>query len=129
MAINQTGIKPALQITIAPLVRLKENFIATMNIAGAPQAAQDSFFESFESLFELQASAFNLYDLYVADNDIKHWLAYDREDKIAPYAYLQEFLATQPGILTQQYEGVGHERIIKDAGLIEQVLELVKTIK
>jgi pimeloyl-ACP methyl ester carboxylesterase len=129
MAINQTGIKPALQITIAPLVRLKENFIATMTTAGAPQAAQDSFLESFESLFKLSASDFNLYDLYVADDHIKHWLAYDREDKIAPYTYLQEFLSTQPEILTQEYEGVGHERIIKDTGLIEQVVGLVKTLK
>jgi pimeloyl-ACP methyl ester carboxylesterase len=129
MAIKQTVIKPALQISIAPLVRLKENFITTMTIAGASQTAQDDFFEDFESLLELQASTFNFYDLYVADSSVKHWLAYDREDKIAPYAYLQEFLVAQPEILTQEYEGVGHERIIKDKGLIEQVVGLVKTLK
>lgn len=129
MAINETGVKPSLQISIAPLVRLKENFIATMTSAGASQAAQDSFFKDFEALFEVHASDFNLYDLYVAHGDIKHWLAYDREDKIAPYTYLQEFLNAEPAIQTQEYESVGHERIIKDAGLIEQVLGLVKEVQ
>jgi len=127
IAIKSTSVKPALQISIAPLVRLKENFIATMTIAGATELAQDSFFESFESLFKLHASDFNLHELYVADDHVKHWLAYDREDKIAPYAYLREFLTAQPGIQTQEYESVGHERIIKDAGLIAQVVGLVKT--
>ncbi|MEN0052589.1 MAG: alpha/beta hydrolase [Mucilaginibacter sp.] len=126
MALKQTESKPLLQISIAPLIRLKENFIATMTSAEASQAAQDTFFENFESLFELQASMFNLNGLYAADNNIEHWLAYDREDKIAPYTYLQEFLVSQPGIQTREYEGVGHERIIKDAELIEQVVGLVR---
>jgi pimeloyl-ACP methyl ester carboxylesterase len=129
MAINNTGNKPSLLVSIAPLVRLKENFIATMMFAGAPQAAQDHFFESFQSLFKTQASDFDLNELYEDDNAVKHWLAYDPEDKIAPYAYLQEFLTAHPAIITQQYEAVGHERIIKNTELIEVILELMKLVK
>jgi hypothetical protein len=47
IAINETNIKPALQISIAPLIKLKENFKATMNAAEVPVSAQEKFFESF----------------------------------------------------------------------------------
>ncbi|WP_183566565.1 alpha/beta fold hydrolase [Mucilaginibacter sp. SP1R1] len=128
LAINNTAVKPSLLISIAPLVRLKENFIASMEAAGTLQIAQDQFFENFESLFEMQAAHFNLSDLYPDNAAVKHWLAYDKEDKTAPYAYLQEFLSTHPEILIKECEAVGHERIIKDAGMLEDILTLVRQV-
>lgn len=126
IAIDQTGIKLGLLISIAPLIRLKENFIATMNAAEVSPEAQVRFFESFESLFNVAASYFNLTDLYKDDVAVKHWLAHDHEDKIAPYPYLQEFLNAHPDILTKAYMAVGHERIIKDTSVIEDILRLIK---
>lgn len=128
IAINSLGIKPSLLISIAPLVRLRENFIATMTAADVPVADQDKFFEAFKLLVEVPASHFNLRGLYPDDSAAKHLLVYDREDKTAPYNYLQEFLSNHPQILTKEYEGVGHERIIKDAGLIEDIVKAVKTV-
>lgn len=126
MAISETAIKPSLLINITPMVRLKENFTATMTFAEVPQAAQFRFFESFESLFKVPVSYFKLTDLYAGDAAVKHWLAYDAGDKVAPFEYLQEFLTTHPLVLSKEYAATGHERIIKDAGLIEDIVELVK---
>jgi pimeloyl-ACP methyl ester carboxylesterase len=128
IAINETGIKPALQISIAPLVKLKENFIATMDAVTIPKPAQDKFFETFEELFAMQAAGFNLIDLYKDDAANKHWLAFDREDKISPYPFLEEFLILHPDIITKEYTGLGHERIIKDAGVVADVVRLVSAI-
>ncbi|MEN0053919.1 MAG: alpha/beta hydrolase [Mucilaginibacter sp.] len=128
IAINATMIKPSLLISIAPLIMLKENFIATMRLAKVPKKAQDRFFESFQSLFETEASDFNLNKLYKDGAAVKHWLAYDPEDIIAPYNYLEGFLTAHPDILTQEYQDVGHERIIKNPELIAAILELVKLI-
>jgi hypothetical protein len=128
IAINETGIKPVLQISIAPLVKLKENFIATMDMVAIPKPAQDKFFETFEELFEMQASGFNLIDLYKDGATNKHWLAFDREDKIAPYPFLEEFLALHPDIIIKEYTGLGHERIIKDAGVVADIVKLVSAI-
>jgi pimeloyl-ACP methyl ester carboxylesterase len=128
IAINETGIKPALQISIAPLIRLKENFIQTMDSVGIPTKTQLGFFEAFEDLFDMQAAAFNLFDLYKDGAAAGHWLAFDREDKISPYVYLNEFLALHPDIATQEYTGLGHERIIKDAGAVGDVAELVRRV-
>lgn len=128
IVINSTGIKPSLLISIAPLVRLRENFIATMTAADVPVAAQDKFFEAFKLLVEVPASHFNLPGLYPDNASAKHLLVYDREDKTAPYSYLQEFLSNHPEILTKEYEGVGHERIIKDARLIEDIVEATRQI-
>ncbi|MDN5287246.1 MAG: alpha/beta fold hydrolase [Mucilaginibacter sp.] len=126
VALKETGVKPPLLITITPMVRLKENFISTMTAAEVPQAAQDKFFESFESLFGMQTSTFNLNDLYASTFPHKHWVAFDRDDKIAPNIYLQGFLKAYPNILSKEFDGVGHERIIKDQRVIADILELVR---
>lgn len=128
IVINSTNIKPSLLISIAPLVRLRENFIATMAAADVPVAAQDKFFEAFKLLVEVPASYFNLPGLYPDDAAVKHLLVYDKEDKTAPYSYLQKFLSNHPEILIKEYEAVGHERIIKDTGLIQDIVEAVKRV-
>jgi hypothetical protein len=128
IAMNESGIKPALQISIAPLIKLKENFIATMDSVETPAPAKEKFFEAFETLFELKASDFNLNDLYKDSPAIKHWVAFDKDDKISPYNYLQEFLNAHPDILTKEYVGLGHERIIKDTGLVGDIVGLVREL-
>ncbi|SEP18255.1 alpha/beta hydrolase [Mucilaginibacter sp. OK283] len=127
IAINETNIKPALQISIAPLIKLKENFKATMNAAEVPVSAQEKFFESFRELFELDASYFDINTKHIT-GALKHWLAFDKEDKVSPYDYLQEFLTFNPDIVTHEYLGLGHERIVKDAGVVADIVELVTGI-
>lgn len=126
MATQETGTKPNLLISIAPMVRLKENFIATMTNADVPKTAQDKFFENFETIFGMPTSQFNLSEMYTPGTAAKHWLAYDPEDKVTPFAYLQELLTAWPAISTKEYEATGHERIIKDTRLIADILKLVR---
>jgi pimeloyl-ACP methyl ester carboxylesterase len=124
-AIKETGIKPALLISITPLINLKENFIASLNAADVVQGLQDRFFVDFEGLFEMDASGFTLNNLYPADAITRHWLAYDPEDKIAPFVFLESFLAAHPEIETKVYEERGHERIIKDDNVIADIVNLI----
>jgi hypothetical protein len=126
IAIQQTSINPSLLINITPMVNLRENFIMTMSSADVPKAAQDRFFESFNQIFDVPTSYFNLADIYREGVAVKHWLAYDKDDKMTPFAYMQELLNRHPGITSKEYPGATHERIIKDPRLIEDVLELVK---
>lgn len=125
IAIKETGIKPALLISIAPLINLKENFIASLNAADVAQGLQDKFFVDFENLFEMDALDFTLDNLYPADAITRHWLAYDPEDKIAPFAFLESFLTAHPEIETKVYESPGHERIIKDDSVIADIVNLI----
>ena len=124
MAVQETDSKPALIISITPLIRLKENFEASMTAADVSREDQDSFLRSFEVHFHAPASKYNLKELY--DFTGKHWLAYDELDAISPYTFMEEFINTHPNIDTHNYEGVGHERIIKSPELIDNVVELVK---
>jgi len=128
IAINETVIKPTLQISIAPLIKLKENFRATMNAAEAPIPAQEKFFESFKELFGMDATYFDIDGKYIGGTALKHWLAFDREDKVSPYDYLREFLSVNPEIVPQEYFSLGHERIIKDAGVVADIVGLVRGI-
>jgi hypothetical protein len=128
IAINGTGIKPKLQISIAPLIKLKENFKATMNAAEVPASAQEKFFESFKELFGIDASYFDIDDAYIGEGSEKHWLAFDREDRVSPYNYLQEFLTCNPQIVVHEYTGLGHERIVKDAGVVGDIAGLLQEL-
>ncbi|UOE47556.1 alpha/beta hydrolase [Mucilaginibacter sp. SMC90] len=125
MAIKETGVKPDLLISIAPLTNLKENFIASLNAADVAQAEQDKFFADFEEKFDMNASGFTLNNLYPAGSISRHWLAYDPEDKIAPLNFLESFLMAHPEIETKVYEGRGHERIIKDEAVIADIINLI----
>ena len=125
MAIREMGITPSLLVSLTPLVRLKENFEASMNAAGVQQPAQDEFLETFEKLFGYPASWYNLNQQYLFDTEPNHWLAYDNADAVAPYPYLQEFLNAHPSINAKHYEGTGHERILKSP---EMIADLVKEV-
>jgi pimeloyl-ACP methyl ester carboxylesterase len=127
IALKETGLVPALLISLTPLVRLKENFEASMNVAGVPLQAQENFFKSFEKLFNKPASYYNLIEWYTFDGPLKHWLAYDKNDLTSPYKFLEEFLNVNPYIDSKNYSDAGHERILKSPEMINDLVNEVKT--
>jgi hypothetical protein len=126
IALSEMKITPSLLISIAPLIRLKENFEYSMSTVGVSQVAQDNFLKSFEEKFNKPASFYNLIDWYTLDKEVKYWLAYDENDQISTYNYLKEFLDANQSIVSLKYEGIGHERIIKSAQVINDLVEVVK---
>jgi len=125
-AVEEMNFTPALLVSITPLVRLKENFEASMTLAEVGKPAQAAFLQSFEQLFVKPAAYYNLNDRYTFDAGLNHWLAYDPVDAVSPFAYLEEFLSTRPFIKTAAYDGAGHERILKSADMIADLVGEVK---
>jgi pimeloyl-ACP methyl ester carboxylesterase len=125
-ALDELNYSPALLVCITPLVRLKENFETSMNLAEVGKPAQAVFLKSFEELFNKPAAYYNLNDRYAFDARTNHWLAFDHTDAISPYVYLEEFLSRRPFIRTTAYDGTGHERILKSAEMIADLLGEVK---
>jgi pimeloyl-ACP methyl ester carboxylesterase len=121
IALQVLGITPDLLISIAPLIRLKENFEQSLNSVNINAQHQDIFFANFAKEFPVPASHFNLTELYSLRPDINHFLAYDPEDHISPYPYLKEFLDKNPAINAKSFEGVGHYKILKSLDVIEDV--------
>lgn len=126
IAIKEMGITPSLLISLTPLIRLKENFEASMHAADVPQAARDKFLADFENKFGKPASYYDLKDWYPADAPFKHLLAYDRHDPVSVYSYMEDFLNANLSIMHREYEGVGHERIIKSATVISDIVARIK---
>jgi len=124
IAIRETRIKPSLLISLTPLIRLKENFEASMVAADVSTQARVAFLKSFENHFGGKADQFNLHDLY--DFNGKHWLAYDKQDLISPYAFMEQFLNANPLVESHNYEGIGHDKIIKSPEVINDVVNQVK---
>lgn len=125
IAIQELGMQPAQLISIAPLIRLKENFeqsLESVNIAAADQAI---FFKNFATEFPVPASHFNLTSLYQLNADINHFLAFDPEDHISPYPFLQDFLARNPAIVVKSFSDVGHYKILKSIDVIEDIVQLI----
>ncbi|MDB5000048.1 MAG: alpha/beta hydrolase [Mucilaginibacter sp.] len=122
MALNELNIIPSLLISLTPFILLQENFIKTMTAAGVPANAQEAFLQDFNDHYGVPASYYNMPDMYKFDGQLNHWLAYDEHDMILPYSYLKDFLASHPIIRSHNYDNAGHERIIKSAQVISDLV-------
>lgn len=128
IALQALGLKPHLLISIAPLIRLKENFGQSLDSVNIGTKDQDVFFSNFNKEFSVPADHFNLTELYQLSPDLDHLLAYDPADHIAPYAYLKEFLDKNPTIKAKSFEGIGHYKILKSADIIEDIVQRISAI-
>jgi hypothetical protein len=126
ITINETGINPKLLVSLTPLVHLKENFKATMDANEVPAEAQEVFYTDFRRVFNDKFANFTLDARYQHDANLNHWIAYDEDDRIAPYQYLQAFLSTRNFIKTKAYNGAGHDKILIDPAMLTDVVEMVK---
>ncbi|MDB5287091.1 MAG: alpha/beta hydrolase [Mucilaginibacter sp.] len=125
MALNELDIIPSLLVSLTPFILLQENFIQTMTAAGVPANAQEAFLQDFKDHYGVPASYYNMPDMYKFDSKLNHWLAYDEHDMILPYNYLKDFLNVHPAIRSHNYDNAGHERIIKSAQVISDLVEEV----
>jgi hypothetical protein len=113
---------PDLFISLTPLVRLKENFEASMDVIGISTLNQDNFLKSFKDKFGVNASEFTLNSKYNFKTQPNHWIAFDKNDPISPYTYLKEFSEAYPSITLDNYDGEGHYKILKSATLINDLM-------
>jgi pimeloyl-ACP methyl ester carboxylesterase len=125
MALNELDIIPSLLVSLTPFILLQENFIQTMSAAGVPANAQEAFLQDFKDHYGVPASYYNMPDMYKFDSKLNHWLAYDEHDMLLPYSYLKDFLTSHPAIRSHNYDNAGHERIIKSAQVISDLVEEV----
>lgn len=126
IALKEMKFTPTLLISLSPLIRLKENFEQSMFTAGVSQLAQDIFLKSFQDKFKMSASNYNLSNYYIFDSPLNHWLAYDRNDQVSPYDYVEDFLLTHSSVKSKNYENSGHERIIKLPQAINDLVNIIK---
>jgi len=127
IALREMQITPSLLISLTPLVRLKENFEASMDALNIPPVNQKAFLESFNAKFGVPASRFTLDNWYNFDAQLNHWLAFDSNDVVSPYTYLEKFLANHPFIKINNYEGAGHDKAIKSPVIITGIIEAVNS--
>lgn len=113
IAFKEMEIKLSLMINLTPLLRLKENFEASMNAIGIPESAQTDFLNNFQKKFGVPASDFTLANWYDLNGQSNHWLAYDVNDPISPYPFLKRFLEANPALNSRNYADVGHDKVIK----------------
>jgi hypothetical protein len=124
MAIQETEIKPSLLISISMLVWLKENFESSMQATDVLPDAREAFLNSFEVKFGKPASYYNLQHLYKFNG--KHWLAYDEQDMVSPYEYINEIVTANETIQAANFEETGHERLVRSPGVIDKIKNLLE---
>ncbi|WP_412467768.1 alpha/beta fold hydrolase [Pedobacter sp. KLB.chiD] len=125
IAVQELSITPNLLVSIAPLIKLRENFEQSLDSVNIGAKDQDIFFSNFAHEFPVPAEHFNLTELYHLDADLEHFLAFDPADHISPYLFLKEFLAKNPAINAKSFEEVGHYKILKSADVIEDIVERI----
>ncbi|TCD11223.1 alpha/beta hydrolase [Pedobacter frigidisoli] len=125
LALQDLEFKPKLLISIAPLIRLKENFEQSLDSLMVSKSDQEIFFKNFAVEVKVPASYFNLLDLYHLDKSIKHILAFDPDDHISPYPFLEEFLDKNKEIKSTSFNDIGHFKIVKAPEVITLVINAI----
>lgn len=125
IALGEMDVNPSILISLTPLLRLKENFEFSMTAIGISYSQQTEFLKSFQEKFGFPASKFIFNDYYHFGSDLNHWLAYDVNDKISPFSYLENFLEGHPTIKTTNYADMGHDKIIRSPTVISDLLEQI----
>ncbi|MBO9673676.1 MAG: alpha/beta hydrolase [Sphingobacteriaceae bacterium] len=128
IALQALDLTPDLLISIAPLIRLKENFEQSLNSVNIEAKDQDIFFSNFAKEFPVPVSHFNLTELYQLNPHVDHFLAYDPADHISPYPFLKEFLDKNPAISAKSFENTDHYKILKSADVIEDIVQRIQSL-
>ncbi|WP_432714659.1 alpha/beta fold hydrolase [Pedobacter sp.] len=125
VALKEFQTQPALLISITPVVELKQNFTGMMNHAEVSPENQAIWFNAFHEFYKFPVSYFDIKSLYSPQAAIKHIVFYDQDDELLPYVQLAEFLQQQPEIITKEFNGAGHYKILKEQALIEAIKEVI----
>ena len=129
LALQQSKKYPQLLISIAPMVNLKSNFIASMEAAKISNEAQEKFFADFEKLFEQKTENFVLDKIYDFSDQLKHLLIYDLNDLISPSSYIEAFLRKNPETIAAAYEETSHSKLLTDPRVLNEMdLFIIKNI-
>jgi pimeloyl-ACP methyl ester carboxylesterase len=126
--LHETRDFPKLLITIAPLINLKENFIASMSGVGIPTGDQQLFLDNFEARYGQSINDFHVNQMYDFDGKVEHLLLYEQNDLVTPAADIEEFLSQHSEVKTIKLEHTTHAKIISDAIVIEEIVRKVKEI-
>lgn len=130
LALQQSKKYPQLLISIAPMVNLKNNFIASMEAAKISNEAQERFFADFEKLFDQKTEHFVLNKIYDFSDQLKHLLIYDSKDLISPSSDIEAFLKENPETMASAYEETSHSKILTDPrALNEMDLFIINNIR
>ncbi|PST83588.1 alpha/beta hydrolase [Pedobacter yulinensis] len=125
LAVPELPALPRALVSLAPMVRLKANFVATLESAGIPPPVQQLFLKEFEARFGLPATAFDLPENDRLPANVQHHLFYDPEDPIAPGRYQQELLQVSPHIEAHMVSGCGHHKILNHAGVLKRIIDII----
>ncbi|NQX40493.1 Pimeloyl-ACP methyl ester carboxylesterase [Pedobacter steynii] len=121
LALQQSKAYPQLLISIAPMVNLKDNFIASMEAVKTSGEARERFFADFEKLFEQKTEHFVLNKIYDFSDQLKHLLIYDSNDLISPSSYIEAFLKENPETIASAYEETSHSKILTDPRVLNEM--------
>ncbi|UIR56921.1 alpha/beta hydrolase [Sphingobacterium sp. SRCM116780] len=124
-ALANLKLTASLIISLTPLVKLKENFAASMDFVEVPPEIQQLYFQNFEERFNMKITYFDLNTLFQFKAIQQHLVIYDSEDKIAPYPYLQSFLSKFPETVSIDFKETGHERILKSTAVNDLLLDKI----
>lgn len=129
IALQQSAVSPQMLISIAPVIRLKALFTNIMDGVSVPAAVQEQFFVAFEETFQRPVTDYDLDSYYRFNQELHHWIAYDEDDRVVNSTYLNDFLSSRPFIQSTNYKGIGHEKLIRHAVLIDDLIQKMPSLK
>jgi pimeloyl-ACP methyl ester carboxylesterase len=113
-------------VLLAVPIISKRFFDYVFDLMQIPQRLRKALYVSMEEKFQKPIEYYNLAARKEPIKADKILVVYDKQDEDVPYNEIDLFLAARPEVKSMLTDGIGHNRIMKDKGVIDAVVEFLK---
>jgi len=113
-------------VLLAVPIISKRFFDYVFDLMQIPQRLRKALYVSMEEKFQKPIEYYNLAIRKEPIKADKIFVVYDKQDEDVPYKEIDLFLAARPKVKSMLTDGIGHNRIKKDKGVIEKVVNFLK---
>lgn len=118
------GLSAPRAVTIAAASNMRGVLDRYARTLALPQAAAQHFIEGYEQVVGRPADALDIADLGPSLRSAG-LIVHDRDDREVPYAESARIAAAWSGARLLSTEGLGHNRVLRDAAVVDAIVEFV----
>lgn len=113
-------------VLLAVPIISKRFFDYVFDLMKIPLRLRKALYVSMEEKFGKKIEYYNLTERKEPIKADKIFVVYDKQDEDVPASEVEQFLATRPAVKSMLTDGIGHNRIMKDKAVIEEVVEFLR---
>ncbi len=124
-AMQHHGLRPERLVLIAPMVRVQPYLRPFVRALGGGSRTQRAMVSTFEARIGVRVGEFDLAHLAALDDLPPMLVLHDEDDPDTRWSDAHELVEAWPEATLVSTKGLGHNRIVRDPGVVAEVAEFV----